>query len=244
MTVATVVPVRSFTPQRQRQLEVSMRDYMSRRGVQSLVRVIPARNPFSGAERLVETYGLGALTPNTVLIGDTNEERHYRRFAKMIRFFHGARRNVVIVHDPDERGFGRRARIDVWWGGLKGNGGLMTILAYLLQSSLKWRGVEVRLKMAVPTEEAARGALENLEALVDRMRTGATPEVLVIGDRTFGEVLRDSSRDADLVLLGMADPDENFADYLAGLRARTEGLPATLYVLGAEEIGYSEVLLK
>ncbi len=244
MTVATVVPVRSFTPHRQRQLEVSMRDYLSRRGVQSLVRVIPARNPFSGAERLVETYGLGALTPNTVLIGDTNEARHYRRFAKMIRFFHGARRNVIIVHDPEERGYGRRGRIDVWWGGLKGNGGLMTILAYLLQSSMNWSGVEVRLKMAVSTEEAARGALENLEALVGRMRTGATPEVLVIGDRTFGEVLRESSKDADLVLLGMAEPDEGFADYLSGLRERTEGLPATLYVLGAEEIGYSEVLLK
>ncbi|MFV1987476.1 MAG: Na-K-Cl cotransporter [Gemmatimonadota bacterium] len=242
MTVATVVPVRSFTPDRQRQLEVSMRDYLGRRGVQSLVRVIPARNPFSGAERLVETYGLGPLTPNTVLIGDTSDDSHHRRFAKMIQFFHGARRNVIIVHDPDERGFGRRRRIDVWWGGLRGNGGLMTILAYLLQSSLNWRGVEVRLKMAVATEEAARGAFENVEQLVDQMRTGATPEVVVIGDRTFDAVLRDSSSDADLVLLGMAEPDENFVDYLAGLRQRTAGLPSTLYVLGAEEIGYSDVL--
>jgi amino acid transporter len=242
MTIATVVPVRSFTPARQRQLEISMRDYLARRGVQSLVRVIPAPNPSSGAERLVETYGLGPLTPNTVLLGDTSEVGHEQRFAKMIQFFNGARRNVVIVHDPEERGFGKRERIDVWWGGLRGNGGLMAILAYLLQSSLNWRGVDVRLKMAVPTEDAARDALANVEALVDQMRTGATPEMVVMGDRSFDEVLRESSNDADLVLLGMAEPDDNFADYLAGLRRRTAGLPATLYVLGAEEIGYGDVL--
>jgi len=204
--------------------------------------VIPARNPFVGAERLVETYGLGPLTPNTVLIGDTNEEKHVRRFAKMIEFFHRARRNVVIVRDPEDRGFGRRRRIDVWWGGLRGNGGLMTILSYLLQSSLNWRGVEVRLKMSVPTEDAARGALANVEELVGEMRTGARPEVIVGGGRPFGEVLRESSASADLVLLGMAEPGEDFAEYLAGLRERTAGLPMTLYVLGAEEIGYSDVL--
>ena len=242
MTIAAVVPVRSFTPDRQRQLEGSMRDYLGRRGVQSLVRVIPARNTFVGAERLVETYGLGPLAPNTVLIGDTNEGKHARRFAKMIEFFHGARRNVVIVHDPDERGFGRRRRIDVWWGGLRGNGGLMTILAYLLQASLNWRGVEVRLKMSVPTEDAARGALANVEALVGEMRTGARPEVIVGGGRPFEEVLHASSASADLVLLGMAEPGDDFAAYLEGLRTRTAGLPTTLYVLGAEEIGYSEVL--
>ena len=242
MTIATVVPGPSFTPDRQRQLEVSMRDYLSRRGVQSLVRVIPSRNPFAGAERMVETYGLGPLTPNTVLIGDTTDEGRERRFAKMIQFFHGARRNVVIVHDPDDRGFGRRRRIDVWWGGLRGNGGLMTILAYLLQSSLNWRGVDVRLKMSVATEEAARDALANMESLVGDMRTGATPEVVVGGGRKFGEVLRESSRDADLVLLGMAPPGENFEEYMAKLRVRTEGLPTTLYILGAQEIGYSDVL--
>ena len=59
-----------------------------------------------------------------------------------------------------------RRRIDVWWGGLKRNGGLMITLAYLLQTSLPWRGAEVRIKMVVPSETAAAGAGPNLEALV------------------------------------------------------------------------------
>jgi len=242
MTVATVVPHAAFGPDRKRQLEVSLRDFLSRRGIESLVRVIPARNPFIGAERMVETYGLGALSPNTVLIGDTSEETHFRRFARMIGFFHRSRRNVLIVRDPDGRGFGDRKRIDVWWGGLKGNGGLMTILAYLLKSSFQWSGVEVRLKMVVPTDDAARDATANIREIVDQMRTGATLEVLVAGERSFGEILRDSSGDADLILLGLAEPGDDFAGYLAGVRERCRGLPTQVHVLAAEEIGYGDVL--
>jgi amino acid transporter len=242
MTVSTVVPSRSITMDRRQKLEASMREYLARRGVQALVRVIPASNPFLGAEQMVSMYGLGALVPNTVLLGDTQEPAHSERYARMIRVFNGARRNVIIVRDEARSGFGARKRIDVWWGGLKGNGGLMMILAYLLQSSLLWRGVEVRIKMVVPNEAAARGAEENLASIVERIRTGAKHEVLVSDGRPFESILHESSRDADLVLLGMAEPDDGFATYFDALRHRTRGLPTTMFVLAAEEIGYGEVL--
>jgi len=242
MTVATVVPKRSFTPERQRKLEGSMREYLARNGVQSLVRVLPSANPFVGAERLVETYGLGALTPNTVLIGDTSEAGHLKRYARMVRFFHEARRNVIIVRD-DGRGFGARRRIDVWWGGMKKNGSLMMILAYLLRTSLHWRGAEVRIKMITPTAEAAVVAHHNLERVMSELRTGALPDVLVAGGRPFDEILHASSRDADLVFLGMAEPQGDFAAYYEQLQRRVSGLPTTVFVLAAEDLAFGEVLL-
>jgi amino acid transporter len=242
MTVSTVVPSRSITMERRQKLEASMREYLARRSVQALVRVIPASNPFLGAEQMVAMYGLGALVPNTVLLGDTQEPAHQERYSRMIRFFNGARRNVIIVRDEARSGFGARKRIDVWWRGLKGNGGLMMILAYLLQSSLRWRGVEVRIKMVVPNEAAARGAEKNLASLLERIRTGARHEVLIADGRPFESILHESSKDADLVMLGMAEPDEDFATYFEALRLRTRGLPTTMYVLAAEEIGYGEVL--
>jgi hypothetical protein len=192
--------------------------------------------------RWFATYGRGARAPNPDLLGDTSEDAHNRRFARMMGFSHRSRRNVIIVRDPYGRGCGDRKRIDVGWGGLKGNGGLMTILAYLLKSSFQWSGVEVRLKMVVPTEDAARDATANIREIVDQMRTGATPEVLVAGKRSFGEILRDSSGDADLILLGLAEPGDDFAGYLAGVRERCRGLPTQVHVLAAEEIGYGDVL--
>ena len=56
------------------------------------------------------------------------------------------------------------------------------------------------------------------------------------------DALLDAIRDADLVLLGLAEPGEAFEDYLQRVRERTRGMPPTLHVLAAEEIGYGEVL--
>ncbi|MDX1419246.1 MAG: Na-K-Cl cotransporter [Rubricoccaceae bacterium] len=247
LTVSTVLTAPHVPAERQQALEASIREYLARRAVQGLVRVIPAPNAFAGAERLVDAYGMGALTPNTVLLGDTQSPEHRARYCAMIEHFYRTRRNVVIVRDDEDRGYGQRRRIDVWWGGLKGNGGLMLILAYLVRSSLEWRGSRIHLKMVVPTPEAAADARENLRAVVAATRTGAVLDVIVGDGQPFESLLRENSAGADLVFLGLAPPDadpetDDFERYYADLRARTVGLPSTVYVLAAEEIAFSQVL--
>jgi len=244
MSVSTVVPSASVSPERINNIELNIREYLARRGIQAFVRVISAPNPFSGAVRLVSAYGLGALIPNTILLGDSQEASHRANYCDMIAHFYRAQRNIVIVRDDENRGFGKRKIIDVWWGGLKGNGGLMMILAYLLKTSISWRNATVRLWMVVPTESAAKDARANLNEIVERIRTGAVPRVVIANGRSFDSILHESSRDADLVFLGMAEPDGNFVSYYEQLRKRTEGLPSTIFVLAAEEVAFREVLIQ
>jgi hypothetical protein len=247
MTVSTVLPSGAFSAERQQTVESHIREYLARRGVQGLVRVITAPNPFVGGIRLVEAYGLGALVPNTILLGDSQEPKHLVPYCQMIAQFYQSQRNVIVVRDDEKRGFGERRRIDLWWGGLKGNGGLMMILAYLLQTSLSWHGVEVWLRMVVPTAAAAEGARANVLRIIEETRTGASLDVIVANGRSFDHILRETSSDADLVLLGMAEPMDDTADFVAyfeQLRTRTRGLPSTVFVLAAEEIAFREVLLQ
>jgi len=242
MTVCSVVPSETFDPQRQQKMETTIREYLARRAVQSLVRVSSAPNPFTGAEHLVDTYGMGPLVPNTVIVGDSQRPEHLEEYCGMIRHFHDHRRNVVIVRDDEELGYGRRQVVDVWWGGLKGNGALMAVLAYLLQTSLAWRDARVRLRMVVPNEKAAEEARPNLESMVEGMRTGSEPEVLVADGRDLHSIMKKESRDADVVFMGLKEPGEDFAEYFRDLHDRTTGLPATLYVLAAEAIAFRDVL--
>jgi hypothetical protein len=153
---------------------------------------------------------------------------------------------VIIVQDHPERGFGERKRIDVWWGGLNQNGGLMMILAYLLKTSIQWRGAEVVLKMVVPTDAAAQGVRANLASIIERTRTGARFDVLVSDGRSFAEILTQSSADADLVFMGIAEPNEDvdFAEYYEALHRQVDGLPTTVFVLAAEDLAFGEVLLE
>jgi hypothetical protein len=206
--------------------------------------LIRAPDPFEGAERLVEAYGLGELSPNTYLVGDSEVPAHRDAYCRMIARFHEGRRNVVILHHSADLRFGHRQRIDVWWGGLKRNGGLMLTLAYLLQTSVDWRGADVRVKMVVPTPEAASGARPNLEGIVRSLRSGATAEVLVADGRPFVEIMKDSSRDADLILLGMREPDDEFLAYYERMRDMVEGMPTVAFVLAAEDMPFGDIVVK
>ena len=244
MTVSSVLPLDLVGRERQTSMEETLHEYLMRRGVQSLVRVVRAPDPYIGAERLVSAYGLGSVVPNTILLGDSEEPDHRERYCRMIVNFHEAQRNVVIVRENPHHGFGLRRRIDVWWGGLQHNGGLMTILAYLMRTSIPWRGAEVCLKMVVPNEAALQPARTNLVRLVEGSRTGARSEVVVAGDRSFDEILHASSRDADLIFMGIAAPGEDFSDYFESLLQRTRDLPSTVFVLAAEDVAFGQVLLE
>ncbi len=243
VTIASVLTDRSVSPQREDSLEKTIQDYLEERGVQSLLRVVRAPDPFAGAERLVESYGLGALVPNTVLMGDSEDPERRERYCQMLATFHQAERNIVIVHDNPTKGYGHRKRIDVWWGGLKGNGGLMMTLAYLLSTSPSWRGAEIRVKMVVNSEKGVEGAKRNLDSVVESVRTGAQTDVILSSGRTFNNILRESSSNADLIFLGMKPPEgDDYTSYYETLQERAEKLPTTVFVLAAENLEFEEIL--
>ena len=192
----------------------------------------------------MKSYGLGNLVPNTIILGDSKNEEYRDKYCEMITHFYEQKRNTVIIHDNEENVFRNKQKIDLWWGGLKGNGGLMMILAYLLQSSRSWWNAKVTIKMMVPNEQAATDARKNLSRITEKLRTGATSEVIVANGRSFNDVLHESSKDADLIFMGMAQPDENFVEYYKKIHQRLVGLPTTVMVLAGEDISYGDVLMQ
>jgi len=251
-TVASVLPEGSRDVARQEGMEGTVREYLEKRGIQAFVRFVTAPDAFSGMKQLIEAYGIGPLMPNTVLLGDTENPEGRDRFSRLVAQCHQAKRNVVILRSsPDQFTLIRRRparfrRIDVWWGGLQSNGGLMLILAYLLRTSWEWRGAEICLKLVVPTEMAAESAETNLQRLNDSLRIGATTQVIVAHGRPFDEILSISSQTADLVLLGLATPDhvDDFSGYYTKLQSRLANLPNILLVMASEELAFSAVLQK
>jgi len=131
VTVASVLPEGSRDAAQQADLEKTVREFLARRGIQCMVRMVTAPDPFAGARTLIEAYGLGPVVPNTVLIGDSERTETRQQYCELIATIHESRRNVLVLRNPQNRDFGDRLRIDLWWGGLHYNGGLMLLLAYL-----------------------------------------------------------------------------------------------------------------
>lgn len=244
VTVSSVVLNGAGEPPERLGFEDKIREYLNQRRVQALVRVFPAQqDPFEGAGQLIEAYGLGPLVPNTILLGDCQNPERLEAYCGLIRRIHKAQRNVVILRENEGLGFGRRRRIDVWWGGLQANGGLMLLLAYLLRMDIDWRNAQIRLKLVAPNEMTARMARGQLETLLKQLRLGFEAQVIVAEGRMFDEILHESSRSADLVFLGLGTPGAEFTEYYRKLHQRTEDLPTTIFVLAAPNYDFSEVLL-
>jgi hypothetical protein len=246
MTVATVLAGDNDMVERSKKLEDNIRNFLSERSIQGLVRIVSATDAFKGAEDLVRSYGLGNLVPNTIILGDSENKLVREQYCEMLSNFHNQNRNLVIIHDNQEQEhvFGNQQTIDLWWGGLKGNGGLMIILAYLLRHSRSWLDADVNLKMMVRDEKAAEDAHQNLTGMIKKLRMDFNIEIIVSDGRSFDEVLHASSNEADLIFMGMAEPGDDFVSYHESNQQRLEGLPTTIIVLAAEEISFGEVLMQ
>ncbi len=251
VTVATILPEKQTNAARQEEMESTTREYLNKRGIPALVRIVQAPDPFTGARSLISAYGFGPLTPNIVLLGDSENTKpeHRHDYCEMISSFHQAGRNVVIFREdpgaPIERPPDRPpARIDVWWGGLQGNGGLMLIMADLLRMSPMWRSAELRINLVVSESDAVASARSNLERILDQMRIDAESVVIDAAGRSFNDLFRTTSQDADIIFRGLAEPGEDFTGYYENTREIISGMPTTVLALAGAGVGFSEVLQK
>ncbi len=243
-TLVSVLPSGSRTLPQQQDMEETISRYLRERGVRALVRVLTAPDPFEGAQRVVEIYGLGSLVPDTVLLGNSTTSDRRDRYCQLIAQLHQAERNLLIFRENGELREGPHRQIDVWWGGLHANGGLMLILADLLRADIDWRHARVHLKLVVADEAAAENAQTNLDTLTQALRINASPHVLVARGRSFEQILHESSAQADMVILGMAAPSDRFRDYYETLQTRTANLPSTIFVLAAPNFAFANVLME
>jgi hypothetical protein len=242
ITVATILPESKVTQEKTIDYEKNISDYLNDKDIRTLVRVTRSDNPFTGAIQLVNSYGLGSLVPNTILLGDTEENSHHNAYTQMIGHFYKSKRNVIVLQNNFILDRHKNKQIDLWWGGLKGNGGLMMILSHLVKSSPHWLHVDVCIKMVVPTEEAAKDARKNLTNILADMRIGFRTQVIVSKGRIFWDILNEESAKSDMVMLGLKAPDDDFSNYYKQLKENTEGIKNKIFILASQDIEFKDVL--
>jgi amino acid transporter len=248
MTVSVIVTSGDFSNTRLRQTENNIKKYFNKNGVRGLVRAIQAKTPFEGARMLSAAYGIGPMVPNTIIMGNNENAETLPEYCQLIHAFHQQNRNVLLLFPPVEgRPYGKREKIDIWWGGLKGNGGLMIILAYLIQSNPLWWKAVVTIKMIVKNEKARTGAHDNLKRIIESLRLNFQFEVIVKEEKPVQEIINVSSAGADLVFLGMARPDvpeQGFEAYFRQFQQRVKGMPTLVVALAAPDMSFGGVLMR
>jgi hypothetical protein len=138
----------------------------------------------------------------------------------------------LIVRPEPRTGPLRFDRIDVWWRGKFNNGDLMLLMAYLITLAPKWRNANIYLRSIVTNDTTQRDIEESLTTLIDTVRIKATQDVIVLPEnKTVVEVVHETSKDADMVFVGMMTPEEGQeAECATRLIQLVEKLPSTVLV--------------
>ncbi|MFT5474400.1 MAG: solute carrier family 12 sodium/potassium/chloride transporter 2 [Kiritimatiellia bacterium] len=256
LTVAALIPTSAWTAEKEESLTKSIRQYLSRRDVEAIVKILPAETVAAGAEALIRAYGFGPIVPNTLMLGISDQKDQFSSYGRLVNLVSRCRRNIVLVRESDEPADDDATEtasthvVDVWWRGDQRNIGFMLALAELLRRSHGRRKMQIRLKTIVDADADVSDAEARLAGLVDSGRIAADPIVIQRDNRPIFEILQESSADADLVILGMRAPTEGDTEdmhdhqayaYYETLLGSIAGLPTTALVLAAEEIRFDRM---
>ena len=202
--------------------------------LQAFPSVIVAQYLNDGIEALVQCHGLGALRPNTVLVGWPSDPSRAEAFGSMLRVIQGMKRSLLAIRHRDEQADEWEVpsgTIDIWWRGMA-NGALMLLLAYLLTRNAQWRTRRIRLLRVITNDAGREEVLVHLNELIEHARIPAQAEV-VVAERV-AEAIQHHSRWAAVVFLGFEPPEEGKELALfEGMERLAGPLPITIFVNSA-----------
>ncbi len=190
-----------------------------------------ARTLQEGIESLVQCQGLGALRPNTVLLGWPRDPARAEVFGNTLQTITALQRSIVamrVTETIEDAWAAPQGTVDVWWRGRR-NGELMLLLAHLLTKNTAWRSRPIRLLRVIENEAGREDVVEHLTTLAEQARIRVQAQAIVASDP--GAAIRDTSRDAALVIMGFAAPEPGeevvFYDRMQALAA---DLPRVVFV--------------
>jgi amino acid transporter len=216
--------------ERERQIDAVLRQ----EGIVAFGEVDVVANIEQGILAVAQANGIAGIESNTVILGWPNDLERLAHFLRVIRPLNYLNQSLLIGRAEPLAPLqeGERRTIHVWWGGLQRNGDLMLLLAYLLSRNAEWRNARIRVLSIASNKLAEEQTRRVLAKLIPEIRIDAEIEVLIKSeDRSVREMIHAESSGVDLVILGLALPEEGKEDaYAARIAELAEGLPSCFFV--------------
>ena len=189
----------------------------------------------NGIVDVSQANGIAGFASNTIVLGWPKDTTMLADFLVTSRRLEKLQKSVVIGKISPKHIFPVKKttrEIHVWWGGLKQNGDLMLLLAYLLTRNPEWRDADIKILCAASNEFAQQNTLRYLEAMLAEIRIDAECDVFLKPvDSSISTLIQERSAAADVVFVGLAVPEPGKeAEYAERLEKLTGELPVVFFV--------------
>jgi len=169
--------------------EAEFREEIEELGIKAFAKVVVAPDFPIGAQNLFQSFGIGPIRANTVLVNgpeqvtDKKDPQGRRQYGRYLSEAVRLGSNVVIFNADDERWSSVEAlptadrRIDVWWRD-DPTSRLMLLFAYLMTRKDEWSEARIRV-LATTGRGGSKRDLKNLARTLEEVRISAEPEIIV-----------------------------------------------------------------
>ncbi|KAJ7516469.1 hypothetical protein O6H91_22G059400 [Diphasiastrum complanatum] len=182
--------------------KVHLENCMVEAKVTGFARILVAPTYREGKMYAIQSSGLGALEPNTVLLGwptkwhEEEHKDHAMILLETLKECKAAERAVLLCMHLSQfpaAGDPQEGYIDVWW--IVHDGGLLLILAHLIRQHRVWRKCRLRVHTVAEKSDDSMAVKKNLEKLLEKVHIVAEVEVLELEDSdlapyTFDNTIR------------------------------------------------------
>lgn len=160
---------------------------------------------YEGIETIAQTYGFSGVEPNTVLLGWAHNTKEPSGFTHMTNFLHDLDYNVLFLDYDTRKGFGKKAKIDIWWQDLSQVNYLTVQLVKFLLASKDWHGATVRFIYLNNTNAAQHAIRKAMESITKELKDFVSIEIVnnEVEQKPFYDVVRAISAETDLILMNL-----------------------------------------
>ena len=221
--------------------ETEIRSDIATCRMEAFAKVIAVPDFHVGAQTLIQSFGIGPISPNTILLNGPEQVKGIRGQKKYGRYLDEAIRlgcNVIVLNsekdawDSMKQLLPKDRRIDIWWRD-DTTGRLMLLLAYLMTRTEGWNDAEIRVMIASSQKDASENR-ERYRKMLEDLRINA--EAVTIESAKI-DIVAEQSKDAAMVFLpfhldkrGPVGPHGIFLDTVFSR------LPIVALVIAAEDI--------
>jgi potassium/chloride transporter 4/5/6 len=209
-----------------------MNTFLDERGLGAFGEVHIVRNFEEGVVNVSQANGIAGIASNTLMFGWSRDPRRNTTYFTIMRQMSKLHKSMVLLRVNPQEQLRRTRRIDIWWGGLQRNGDLMLLLAHLLSLNPDWNNANITIKSIASNELMFQETERHLALMIPEVRIKAEQRVrLKSDDRPIIETIHEESHDADVVFMGLAQPEPGEeAEYVERLSKMMEGLPTVVLV--------------
>lgn len=188
-----------------------------------------------GVVAIAQANGIAGISSNTILFGWSEKEERRASQLRIMREVSLIGKSTIICRVLPQSWGARPRRIDVWWGGMQNNGDMMLLLAYLVSLNAEWRSAEICIRSIATSEMMQDHTEKTLKRMLEDNRIAARIDITPWdADANVQALIQEQSKDADLVFLGLREPEEGEETAYAQRLGRLIGdLPTVVFVRNA-----------